>query len=443
MRTARRLSTIALAFAACGGDSERPAPDAAADASPDAVPTLTLQVSKDGSDLHDGFEKPVETLARAIEIATADGRVADIVLGPGEYTIRGGETFNYKVPAGVTIAGPTTGTAVLVGGNVGIGLQFTSGQVQNLELQNFNTAIDATVSLRVKNLKISSSSTAIHGARSAKLRIDNLQIGGLESVVCARGIVLEGELFATMVTISGNVGPVLEANNAGPIDISQGNFVTTSMCGRPMLEAVSMTSSFALSDSTIDGAISGINLVAVNTGPPVKATLTNTVVRHTSIGITARTMSFVMNGCSISDNGFTAFDGTEGTFKFTSVSISGNRAPGIRVRGTLSLPGLLVLRNTGVFSNSSDGIVLQDHAGADLGTVEEPGANRFTGNAGAGLNAVGKAGQRRIDAVGNTWLPLTQGTDMSGRYHTAGLVHGPVPGPEGNFTLEAGWDIWF
>src|SRR5579859_4245487 len=66
---------IAVVFAACGSGGGPPVIDAG--------PSLTIQVSPLGDDSADGIARPVETLRRAIGIATEDHRVNAIELAAG------------------------------------------------------------------------------------------------------------------------------------------------------------------------------------------------------------------------------------------------------------------------------------------------------------------------------------------------------------------------
>src|SRR5882672_3860397 len=115
-------AAIVVAAIGCGGGSERAAVDAG-----DAPlgPGLIVSVSNEGNDAHDGITQPVETLKRAVAIATANPQVTDIVLATGRYTTRQGEAFPYTLPPNVIgLAGPPGGGAVLVGTGAETGLIF-------------------------------------------------------------------------------------------------------------------------------------------------------------------------------------------------------------------------------------------------------------------------------------------------------------------------------
>ncbi len=73
----------------------------------------------------------------------------------------------------------------------------------------------------------------------------------------------------------------------------------------------------------------------------------------------------------------------------------------------------------------------------DLGTAAAPGDNVFAPSGLGMTTALRLAGAVACTAVGNTWLPMVQGADASGRYPAAGSsVVGPLTGA--NYTLVAG-----
>src|ERR1043165_1099079 len=238
MRCRRAIAVQALcgslALLACGGSSDRPMPDGPVAPSPDAAADgavdapapdpVAVLVAKDGNDTHDGIHMPVETLKRALAIAAADPRVTEIVMGTGSYTTRDGETFPYTVPRGLEIAGPVGGGVILVGTDAETGLVFSGGgQLQDVELDHFKLAIDAGGELRIKNVRIASSATGIHGGGSARLRITDLELAGTTSngTQCPVGISLQGaaELFVTTLTAR-DIEPTLTADGPAVIDIA-------------------------------------------------------------------------------------------------------------------------------------------------------------------------------------------------------------------------------
>jgi parallel beta-helix repeat protein len=87
------------------------------------------------------------------------------------------------------------------------------------------------------------------------------------------------------------------------------------------------------------------------------------------------------------------------------------------------------LRQNTISANSLDGVVANDTSAPDLGGASSGGANTLQGNTGVGLNNNSTAST--IQAVGNTWRLLTQGSDASGNY-VAALTPGPVAVAAGN-----------
>jgi hypothetical protein len=461
MKFMRRLWWVMTTLAACGG-SDKVQPDggsgpvdAAIDGAPDAVPDaaidappgppLAVQISKGGSDLYDGINMPVETLRRGIEIAAANPRVTTIGIGSGTYSARSGETFPYQIPANVVIVG----LGVLVGTGTETGLLLGDGQLQGLTLDHFNVAVKATGKLRIKDVKIVNSATGIHGARTAKLRIDNLEITGPTSA-CSTGILLEGELFATTV-ITNDLAPVIDANNPGPIDIAKARIVGRPGCGKPPVNVTGFSGTFALSDSDIDGANApaAVNLVGVP-ATSAQATITATSVHSARTGVAATGVSLKMTGGAASGNRAAGFEAHDGSYTLDGVQLAGNNqdngdeginSGAVVVSGSATTPTTLVVRNCSLFSNSFAGFVVKDHALADLGTTASPGNNRLQFNDNLPVNLAGAAGQSTVTAVGNTWKPNTQGSDAAGHYAPQ-LIQEPVAVDfSNNFAVAAGWRL--
>ncbi len=428
------------------------ASDGARDAAIDAPlgPPLTVQVSKSGSDLHDGINMPVETLKRALEITAANPRVTAIVIGPGSYTMRSGESFPYQVPANLVIGG--SGSTVLIGTGVETALMFNDAQLQDVTLENFKVGIEAAGNLRLKNIKIVNSATGIRGARTAKLRIDNLDIRG-PSAACTTGIALEGELFATTFSTQ-NLAPALDANNPGPIDIAKGSIQGDIHCVRPAIDVVNASRPIALSDTQIEVGPLGVRLAAMAGLSPsaVPVSLINVVVRGMISNVKATGVSLQMTGGTISNSHVIGFEGHDGVFSFDGVLFAGNGVNegddiegrgGVVIHGGADAPSTVVLRHCTVRQVQMTGVLVGAHVSADLGTSASPGNNTLSLLFGPGvaLNLRGAVEQGLVNAVGNTWRADTQGSDSEGHY-TAQLVEGPVAEVfTNNFALEAGWKL--
>jgi hypothetical protein len=83
---------------------------------------------------------PVKTLKHAIELAAASPQIAQIILASGTYSASSGETFPYIIPSGLTVVGPSDGSAILAGNKTGPGLTVDAGGLQSIELQDFGSS---------------------------------------------------------------------------------------------------------------------------------------------------------------------------------------------------------------------------------------------------------------------------------------------------------------
>jgi hypothetical protein len=119
---------------------------------------------------------------------------------------------------------------------------------------------------------------------------------------------------------------------------------------------------------------------------------------------------------------------TPPTINITNSSFNGNLI-GLETAGRVNLK----MRGTNVKSNTSVGIKLTGATTSsfDLGAVEEPGNNTFTGNTTTGLRLEALL---TLNAVGNTWNANQQGADAQGKY-AAQLKSGSETGL--NYSLPA------
>ena len=109
-----------------------------------------------------------------------------------------------------------------------------------------------------------------------------------------------------------------------------------------------------------------------------------------------------------------------------SNNVIGIHAPGVKLRRTL------------VTANQQTGILLSSASGNDLGLTTDLGHNLIAANGITGVAFDGKITSGGfIDAAGNSWTPVTQGTNGSGLYPqmvvTGTSVNPPASGK--NFTL--------
>jgi len=439
-------AAIVVAAVACGGGNERVV-DAGPPVDAPLGPGLIVSVSNDGNDAHDGITQSVETLKRAVAIATANPQVTDIILATGRYTTRQGEAFPYTLPPNVIgLAGPPGGGAVLVGSGAEAGLIFKDGQIQDIELDNFAVAIDGAGSMRLKNLRVAASMIGIHGAEGATLRIDNLDISGGASG-CATGIKLDGVADLTVTTLTTHdLGTAVDALNhssqkVGAIDISDANLMSTlgATCVPGVLSV--MNQGLTLSGSMVDGGSMGIEVFGSGSPPSLPVTITNTTLRNLQFGLLITGAMTRIASSAITDN-VTGLQGASGSWSLTKVTISRNSL-GIVISGdTVNGPSLLTMRDCAVANHTNNGIELFDYTDADLGTTASPGNNVLTSNFPVGLLIGGPAGPTQIDAVGNTWVPNVQDADAVGHYPTVATVTGPIGSVFGNnFAIASGWSL--
>jgi hypothetical protein len=432
-----------LALSGCGGDGD--ATGAGIDAS--LGPGLVVHVTADGNDAHDGVTQPVETLGRAIAIATDNPQVSDIVLDARRYTMRAGESFPYIAPPNVVgISGPPGGGAILIGSGAETGLIMSGGQLQNLQLEHFTVAIEADGILRIKNLRIESSMVGVHSSKGIVLRIDNLDISGSPpgSGICATGLQLENDadLTATNLTLL-DLGAAISAHGSASrgtsntVDIS-GATITSSLgtsCRGTAADFFGVV--LILNDTVIDGGDTGISFGGSD---PASARITNTTLRHLNLGMTGNSGQIEIVNSTVTAS-LSGLVGSSGSWSLTGVTIAGNqqgismRELGFAAAPTLKMRACVISQNRGI------GVALMPAMIADLGTTADPGNNVIE------LNSIGldiqscaaEAPQGAYTAVGNTWSANVQDADAVGHYPAPATLTGPIdPVPGTNFALATG-----
>ncbi|HEX7939329.1 MAG TPA: DUF1565 domain-containing protein [Gemmatimonadaceae bacterium] len=170
-----------------------------------AGPIVAIHVSPSGDDANDGLTLPVKTLKHAVALAAANTQITQIVLATGTYSAGSGETFPYIVPSNVTIVGPGDGGAVLVGSKTEPGVTVDAGGLQDLDLQDFATAITVTGTANLKNIRVRTSTIAVQAEATASLTVNNLDITGIAvtgTSPCSTGIALNGAAKLVAMTMS-------------------------------------------------------------------------------------------------------------------------------------------------------------------------------------------------------------------------------------------------
>ena len=91
------------------------------------------------------------------------------------------------------------------------------------------------------------------------------------------------------------------------------------------------------------------------------------------------------------------------------------------------------IRNNQLTLSTGSGVIIYEPGNPDLGTTSDPGGNYIIGNTMVGLDLYYTGTTViTIEAVGNTWNPLTQGANISGLYTTSTTTQGVVALVNGN-----------
>lgn len=427
IRTRARSTAISLllSFAACGF----PRPMDVGDDVPGDSSELDLivHVSPAGDDANDGLASPVKTLKHAIGIAAANMKITTIIMASGTYSASTGETFPYTVPLNVTIAGPAGGGAILAGSKAEPGMSVGPGSLQDLDLQDFTTAITVNGTASLRNIRVLTSTTAVQAETAAELTVDNLEIAGTAGA-CTTGIVLNGAAKLTATTLAThNLGTSLNSKDQSASSIADGTLMGDVSCAQTVID-VSSSARFTLSGSLLDGGALGIGL---NTkSPGFQAIISNTIVRNSKVDALAGqapaggSATLQMTGGELSSSSGAGATLLAGTWSFANVAIRDNKNLGIYLQD-----GNLVMRGC-VITGNVLGIDVDISATADLGTGAAPGGNVFQGNTIVGVAV--QNGIAAVDAIGNTWNASIQGADAMGRYKTPMTIPGPVESVDGN-----------
>lgn len=438
--SAASVALLVLTTASCG--FPRP-PDVVGDApvgtDGPAGPIVAIHVSPSGDDANDGLMLPVKTLKHAIALAAANTQITQIVLATGTYSAATGETFPYIIPSNVTIVGPGDGGAILAGSQTEPGVTVDAGGLQDLDLQDFATAITVTGTANLKNIGVRTSTIAVQAEATASLTVNNLNITGIAVTgtgPCSTGIALNGAAKLVAMTLTTrDLGTTLDARDQSVVAIANATISGNPTCPGSTVMSVISTASFSLSDSVLDGGAAGIGIVAQSAS--FHATISNTIVRNMKGdglgGFPNLKASFQMTGGELSSNGLSGAELGQGTWTFTNVAIRQNKNIAFYLQDAS-----LVMRNCTVVGNGF-GIDVYQGSVADLGTMSSPGNNVFQNNSDVSVFAESSV---PVNAIGNTWNPNIQGADGNGKYITTATIAGPVAAvSNGNFQISAGCSL--
>jgi uncharacterized protein DUF1565 len=430
-----------------------------------------------GSDANPGTQlKPFKTLAKGLSLAIAGDTMR---LAAGTYSAAtNGEKFTtgtrqVAVPAGVKIFGAVQNEFVILQGVAGdlIGLNLKgAAAVRNLFVRGFPTGV-----------------TASQGVQSFKgVTLDGNQVG-LELTGSAKTTLTSGSVFVRPGTGSLGAGVAQQAQltvaggtisagapncNGGGTGVSLQDAARLTMKGGAILQnfagvalalhqtSKAMLTGLAKVERDLSTLASCTPLPSVSASDSTSLTLTNAQMVSTG-GANATGIDWESRGLVTLDSavvkgykfaglhspgnlrlvalsavfqydgvGINVVDGPQSSITMTGSTVSNNvigiHAPGVKLRRTL------------VSANQQTGILLASAAGNDLGLTTDLGHNLIAANGITGVAFDGKVtGGAFISAAGNSWTPVTQGTDGSGLYPqmvvTGTSVNPPASGK--NFTL--------
>lgn len=388
----------------------------------DAEAGRVIRVSVTGDDAADGMAAPVKTLKHAIELATSNGAINTISLDVGRYSAANGETYPYTIPANVTIRG-ATGT-VLAGTSADDGLIIETGTLDNIELDDFKTAVHAKIAVTVTDVTVKTSSIGVLADGEATVIASRFTFAGTNcpdtGLWAKESSQISVDTFVATGSIAVNVA-----------DQASGSIANSSLTDAPACTRITATGkSLAISNTQIIGG--GVDLE----GLQLEVTLDNTTIADTSgDAIQGRAHVFRMTGGELRNNGRGGAEVFGGVYTFTNVGIKGNPVFGIYLQSGTE-PGTIAMHGCAITGNGSHGVYLFAGASGDFGTAANPGNNTFRNNAGVGLNIDTNASA--VTAVGNIWTANVQGADSDGKYPAALKTGGVAFSAGNNYAFQDG-----
>ncbi|TMQ11644.1 MAG: hypothetical protein E6J90_34100 [Deltaproteobacteria bacterium] len=239
--------------------------------------------------------------------------------------------------------------------------------------------------------------------------------------------------------ISRNLITTINAKDISTLDVTNADITADPRCAGLAL-SVKTSKMFMLKNSSIVGTYGAIQ-ISGTASSPAQAMIIDTTVSNSGIASTVDSGPAILTiiGGKIFNN-MSASQFRDGKVTLKNVRIEangGNGSSAIYVSGSSAQSlASLVMRGCTVVNNRY-GIAMFDYSAADLGTDADPGNNVFQDNQLAGVTLGGIAGPQLVNAVGNTWNPMTQGSDALGKYPVPGTVAGPIQQATGN-----NYDMW-
>ena len=432
-----------------------------------------------GSDANPGTQlKPFKTLAKGLSLAISGDTMQ---LTPGTYSAAtNGEQFTTStrqvgVPAGVKIFGTSQTQFIILKAGPGdlVGLNFRgAATVRDLHVRGFPaglTASQGVQSIRGMELDVNQVGLKLSGSAKTTLTSSSVLvrpgIGSLGASViqqaqlivaggfisagffpnCATGVngvsLLDAARLtmkngATMTNIMGTALELRQTSKATLTGVTKIQRDFTGFAGCVPLPGVNAfdSTSLTLQNAQIVNTNGGKSATAISWASRGLVTLDSALVKNYgfaglhspgNLRLVAANTTFQLNGVGIN-----VVDGPKSSITLTGSTVSNNvigiHAPGVKLRRTL------------VTSNQQTGILLSSASGNDLGLTTDLGHNLIAANGITGVAFDGKVtGGAFISAAGNSWTPLTQGSNGSGLYQqmvlTGTSVNPPASGK--NFTL--------
>jgi hypothetical protein len=320
------------------------------------------------------------------------------------------------VPDGVNVAAAVAGEAIVLGdpGNADpIGVELAGNSVLHyLQIQGFaGMALSLTGSANVtcEGCAISNVGSVFHLHDGAQLTMMGGDIGDIGPGCAGPGGIGQVD-DASSVTLAG-------------VDVHDvdGPLVMTG------------TSNATLQGSTLTnvGCLEGEAVMVDGTGGTLVVTATSITAVGDAVGVYGNTDVTIQGATLTSNRRGVAMDANLASVTLTDTTVYA-RDVGVQVDS-----GTVTIRGT-TLAGAVTGVLFAGGS-IDLGTLADPGGNTLQTNTETALQFSPSAAGL-VPAVGNTWIPSTQGADANGHY-TFGVLSGPyglAASKPNNFAISAG-----
>lgn len=419
-----------------------------------------------GLDTSPGTEgNPLKTIGKALSLAVGG---AVVRLAAGTYGATNGESFPVLIPRSVSLAGPESGVASIVGSGDGPALSFSGdGGAKRVRIEGFDKAIVASEgSVRLADVTLVQNRVALHVDVSATLTAEDVEIyasetalllGGAAQLRMKRGSIHDtgpkcdndGAIADVMDAASLTISNVSIYDNLGALRLSGSSSVHLTdvplnnngsiACGTGA--SILVTEAAHLEADHI--ALRGAPLFAVLAGGASKLSFHDSLIQADDTAVAASGAWIALDGSEVRGGPSGAFAGIVvsggGSLQLVNSNVH-HVEVGVRIfDASIRARGSIV-------GESTIGLVIQGSASRtiDLGTIDDPGNNLFDTNKDSAVEVSSTTGMTLVSAAHNTWVPNKQGVSPSGFFLEHGAIGGPlgeatdgVPPPR-NFTFSTG-----